>query len=244
MSYSIPDPRWEEPNLLLPGVKPTGPVVIDWDHPLAKGLTRCILPALMGDIDLVTEKIPIRSGTYSYDANKLNFDSSGDGVFEYGATANVAGTGIRTILTIAATNHATAEFVAIGCFNSSSGGEFFILSLDQNGGFRYFVREGGNAADLKTGSAGVTEGVKYTILGVSRSSTDHELFIDGLSVETSSNSSIPDDLDKTSLGAWQDSSPTYTGLGSVWAGLIWTRALTDTEIQSISRDPYSFLIPA
>lgn len=33
----IPDPKWEEPALLQAGVKPTGPVVIDWDHPLARG---------------------------------------------------------------------------------------------------------------------------------------------------------------------------------------------------------------
>ena len=36
MSYAIPDPRYEE--LLPPGVKPVGNVVIDWDHPLADGL--------------------------------------------------------------------------------------------------------------------------------------------------------------------------------------------------------------
>jgi len=34
----IPDPRWEMPALLEPGRKPVGSVVIDWEHPLARGL--------------------------------------------------------------------------------------------------------------------------------------------------------------------------------------------------------------
>lgn len=38
MTYALPDPRFEEPNLLLPGKQPTGPVVIDWEHPLSRGL--------------------------------------------------------------------------------------------------------------------------------------------------------------------------------------------------------------
>lgn len=34
MTFIIPDPRWEEPSLLIPGRTPIGPVEIDWDHPL------------------------------------------------------------------------------------------------------------------------------------------------------------------------------------------------------------------
>jgi hypothetical protein len=34
----LPDPRLEAPGLLYPGRKPAGPVAIDSDHPLAKGL--------------------------------------------------------------------------------------------------------------------------------------------------------------------------------------------------------------
>jgi len=30
----IPDPRWEEPNLLIPGKKPVAPVVVDRSHPI------------------------------------------------------------------------------------------------------------------------------------------------------------------------------------------------------------------
>ena len=36
MSYAIPDPRWEEPNLLIPGVKPTGPVAINRDNDIGR----------------------------------------------------------------------------------------------------------------------------------------------------------------------------------------------------------------
>ena len=40
MAVVIPDPRWEMPELLTPGRKPTGNVVIDWSNPLSRGLKR------------------------------------------------------------------------------------------------------------------------------------------------------------------------------------------------------------
>jgi hypothetical protein len=38
MSYFIPDPRWEMPELLFPGRKPSGEVEINWDDPINKDL--------------------------------------------------------------------------------------------------------------------------------------------------------------------------------------------------------------
>jgi len=40
----IPDSRWEEPNLLIPGKKPVRPVQIDWSRSITKDLLFCILP--------------------------------------------------------------------------------------------------------------------------------------------------------------------------------------------------------
>ena len=37
----LSDPRIEEPNLLIPGRKPAGPVEINWSHPMTKGLKLC-----------------------------------------------------------------------------------------------------------------------------------------------------------------------------------------------------------
>ena len=42
----VPDPRWEEPNLLIPGKKPVGPVQVDWSHPLAEGLLHYYMPVM------------------------------------------------------------------------------------------------------------------------------------------------------------------------------------------------------
>ncbi len=38
VGVTIPDPRWEEPNLLIAGKKPIGEVEIDWDNKAANGL--------------------------------------------------------------------------------------------------------------------------------------------------------------------------------------------------------------
>lgn len=40
--FNLPDPRWEEPNLLIPGKKPTGPVVVDRDHWAGKHCVSCL----------------------------------------------------------------------------------------------------------------------------------------------------------------------------------------------------------
>jgi len=41
MAITLPDKLVREPNLLIPGRKPTGPVEIDWSHPLTNGLRTC-----------------------------------------------------------------------------------------------------------------------------------------------------------------------------------------------------------
>ena len=56
MSYSVPDPHYEE--LLPPDVKPVGKVVIDWGHPLTRGLAGCWLFQSDGISNLVTCKRP------------------------------------------------------------------------------------------------------------------------------------------------------------------------------------------
>jgi hypothetical protein len=41
--FILPEPRYEMPELLIPGRKPTGPVVIDWESSLTEGLLGCYL---------------------------------------------------------------------------------------------------------------------------------------------------------------------------------------------------------
>ena len=44
MSTVLDLPRIAHPDFAFPGIKPIGPVKIDWSHPLSQGLIICILP--------------------------------------------------------------------------------------------------------------------------------------------------------------------------------------------------------
>lgn len=80
----IPDPRWEEPNLLIPGKKPTGPVVIDWSHTLARGagfkLKHCVLTS-PEPVDLVTGEVWTGSGVSPVAGGQYTDEGTSDHVF-------------------------------------------------------------------------------------------------------------------------------------------------------------------
>ena len=53
MGFFIPDPRFEMPELFEPNREPVGNVVINWEHPLARGLVGCwLMRENEGAIDL------------------------------------------------------------------------------------------------------------------------------------------------------------------------------------------------
>ena len=58
MSYQIPDPRWEMPELLEPRRKPVGNVVIDWTHPLTRDLKHFVNYNSNQRADLVDGSFP------------------------------------------------------------------------------------------------------------------------------------------------------------------------------------------
>ena len=61
MSVTIPDPRFEAPELFEPGRKPVGNVVIDWSHQLAKHITHIFMPTpnFRDDLLVVTPTITV-----------------------------------------------------------------------------------------------------------------------------------------------------------------------------------------
>ena len=80
MSYVIPDPRWEEPNLLIPGKKPIGPVVLS--PRLAQEVSAANLRPVhffiynQGNYDLVTEKsLDVYGGEANFYRNNVTASS-------------------------------------------------------------------------------------------------------------------------------------------------------------------------
>ena len=59
MTLIVDEVMLREPNLLVPGKKPVGPVKIDWSHSLSNGLKSFIVPLqINGAVDLVKGNLP------------------------------------------------------------------------------------------------------------------------------------------------------------------------------------------
>jgi len=87
-----------EPNLLVPGKKPIGPVKIDWSHPLAKGLVAAYLwDSRRGYRNIIPHGKPsVAGGNQSFDGDSGILDGSGEYIrvnpFEMGITDTYTGT--------------------------------------------------------------------------------------------------------------------------------------------------------
>ena len=66
------------PGFGQPGVKPTGPLEIDWDNPLTRGLSHCFVFDSNEVGDLVTGRHASRFGDTHWEPNAMQFDESGD----------------------------------------------------------------------------------------------------------------------------------------------------------------------
>ena len=59
MSYIIPDPRFEMPELFTPGRKPAGKTAINVGHPIARGLVPEMAEVTTSTIAIMTSLISI-----------------------------------------------------------------------------------------------------------------------------------------------------------------------------------------
>lgn len=84
------------------------------------------------------------------------------------------------------------------------------------------------------------DGIWHLAAGVSKASNDHELFIDGISVNTSStNEGMPSLLDQTSMGALNRVIAGNFFPGQIGLSQIYNRALSPLEIFQLYTNPYA-----
>ena len=77
----------------------------------------------------------------------------------------------------------------------------------------------------------------------SQSTTDHRLFFDGINIGSSSSSvSLDASLNTINFGGWKPGTQTWPGGSMKWARL-YTRSLSDREIQSFTEAPYLEYFP-
>lgn len=151
--------------------------------------------------------------------------------------------------TVAVIVFATANGVS-GSYNEryfwsgdASSTDDYIAILLNSTSFRYWVRTGGaveGSADWSSITVAATSGY-HVLVGVSRATDDHEFYVDGLSVGTSTTSTTSGayaGFVRIGILALLDSSPNY-GIANVSSAFQWTRALGSDEVRAFSLDPYA-----
>lgn len=243
----FPDARLEEPNVFL-GRKPTGPVVIDWSNPLAKGLAHYILFQNESPRDLVTGTILSKFGGPIWTPSGHLFDESDD----YCALENVTINSCFTIfLRPAFTDNIGLYFqyfFSWGAVNSGDNLNFFLGEMTNGDGNTLFwagpgaFNEGINVSNWYPDKSAA----RSVIAVKNRNAT---VFANEKELATSSTwaaDSLADGTTRTLyLGTRNDLNSVRFFGGTLDYVLIYnSRRLPDAMIRALSRNPYQILIPA
>jgi len=248
----IPDPRWEEPNLLIPGKKPVGPVKIDWTHALGKGLAFGQLYGA-GEPELVTgEHLGSLAGTASLGGDSVVVEG-GNGWINLGSpeglkTSNSSSWTFGIVFLCTSSSFSTL----IGRSVSTAGNRYLriapFVSATQTqwlqgagvwGDRRFAVNPEVN--EIQVGC--FSSEYKMGVLDKTRA-----LYSNGEYVELIADFADWASQPEPPSGEWQLGTEESGGVGAfrgkLYALFKWERALTKSEMEYFVRNPYQFLIPA
>jgi len=112
---------------------------------------------------------------------------------------------------------------------------FITCGLNPGNWFAFYFN---NNSSSVIGAGSPSANTWYHVAGVTRANDDHELFVNGTSIGTSSTSIAPSgSINLVTAGSLLDSTPIY-GTGKVSDSAFWNRALTQSELQQLaSPDP-------
>jgi len=235
MGYYIPDPRFEAPELFIPGVKPTGPVVVGFERPLARGLVSCYIFQEM-------------SGNTVYDlARQRNIDIAGTShswTREGWASANPNSD--SSYIEMGDLQVDQTMLIKYKPNNVSYGNDgVWDQSAHADDAETWIYTSGDWAARQNFASKiqvpGAVSGVGQSHAYAYNESGSGEVYIDGTSRGTKATGTISSrGFVRLSSGAGNQS-----GAGGVFEyAMHFARKLSATEVISLQRDPYQFLIPA
>lgn len=199
--------------------QPQEAMEIDWSNPLARGLVAVACPALTGETVL--------SGTLAKVARIRGVSYFGTMRFSVGATYSLSSP--HTVFTLFRPE-GTVSALSVHTGHSTAGQSFW---MGQGNSGEIFVTGGSNA------NAGTYSlGRDYAIAGVYSGATIYA-YVDGVQTATAANStSGTGKLVLMSLGAGG-----FPSLGSVALSMAFDRALTASEIYSLSQNPWQLFAP-
>lgn len=100
----------------------------------------------------------------------------------------------------------------------------------QAGEFAFVVRDTGNSAQQAVSTIVPTIGVWYNVIGVARSSTDRECFVNGGNSGVNVVNRSPNNVDSVAIGREMDSSPDDPWDGPLAEIGVWDVGLSDLEV--------------
>lgn len=229
-----------EPNLLIPGRKPVGPVEIDNNNQTTKGLVSAYL--LNGIGDAVDLRSTNDGANNNVTLTTVNGDSSAyfngsSAFYDLGSNSNLDTPDGLTILT---------RYVVRG-----GTGHRILWGNDQNPGYRYFDVNGSNqfcrfnnlSGDTLTGAATLSNNTPYTGACV-WDGANVTLYLDGdVDATEASTGTLQALTNNYAIGQYGTSSGLYFN-GEIFFLYIWRRGLSAREIKHVTDNPYSLFKPA
>ena len=235
MAIAIFPKRWS-PNVL----PPTG-VRVQQGHPLAQELVGCWLfnegSKAVHDLSKSKFSSNFSSSNWGYDAQGFAVTTGGiviDDLLDLPATYNF------TIWCRCARRNSYAVRASIAWGGTD---DLIMVPFDSSGGdgMRVFWRDVGGSLIDQNGVTLAETGL-HDFAFLSRASNDHRGYVDGVEVDTSTNTGTAGPFNSLWLGAWKDGGQDFSN-GTIQAVYIWARALLPTELQTLHVDPWAFLVP-
>lgn len=124
--------------------------------------------------------------------------------------------------------------------DSSVINNYFSLVAVSGRGWEYQVRSGDvfDSPGFSVANGGTVDTDEHIIVTVSESAANHKIYLDGVLLDTDTNSTTPAGLDRTQIGESSDSTPGPSLDGLVYSAFAANRALSAAEIALLSAYPY------
>jgi hypothetical protein len=250
MTYALPDPRFEMPELNTPYRKPLGPVTVDRSHPLSNNLDYFYLFGENYDAGGKYPKpspVNATSNTWSAEPVSGNYglylNSAGFNPYIEMNNNNYSPFGLGYSVLFHLKHDTGGNAVFILPFSASAGTSFKI----ELGGFRYeHFYSGGSSGGLQSPPPGYTNNEPAAIIITAFSNGDMWTYCNGTKAPaiTATGATGADQETGTwqsrlfNIGTWDRAI-----VGVIWSMAKWNYALSDAAALEISRNPYQVLIP-
>ena len=237
MTLTIPDSRFEMPQMFYPKRKPTGRVKIDWSHPLAAKLEYAAIDGL--GTNLV-------NGDVGYDAT---FKTTHHAQYGAGRDFSTATKSHKFDISLGGVTEVCSFAIIKG--NSNGGG--YISVIRQDGTFTPVQLTDSNAVRLvhwgplinAVPGSTINNSDAYSAISNRTSDGVSKLYLNGALDATTTGSTGVLATVSTPLvfGGTESDGELYKG--AIYVSYIWKdRSLSSRERDSLLNNPYQFLIPA